>query len=139
MPVRLRLQVQGLRNNRHFKIVAARSKTRRQSDPIEVLGWYMPHLRVTTHRDTTAAFMAPYKQQLLSNEPHNDLEIDFERVKYWIGQGAELTQPVHKLLSYAGLVPPLPYLPKERVPAGDEAGRLRRLREWEAAEAEACS
>eukprot|EP00127_Corallochytrium_limacisporum_P000158 Clim_evm19s6 gene=Clim_evmTU19s6 len=33
-------------------------------------------------------------------------KLDFNRIRYWIGQGAEPTEPVAKILGQAGILPP---------------------------------
>lgn len=47
--------------------------------------------------------MDPYQTD---GKPHKDLQLDVERVKYWIGVGAQPTKPVWRFLSMMGILEP---------------------------------
>ena len=78
MVVRLRLAVSGFRHNRFFNIVATSQKRRRDGKPIEVLGTFHPRLK--PGENTRAIEWSP------------------DRIKYWLGVGAQPSEAVWKVL-----------------------------------------
>jgi small subunit ribosomal protein S16 len=78
MVVRIRLARLGGRNNPLYRIVVANNKTRRDGLPLESVGIYNP-------------IPSPAGEKLV--------EICSNRVKYWLGVGAQPTSPVKKLLA----------------------------------------
>lgn len=86
MTVRLRLAVHGLRNNRIFHLVAVDQRKRRNAKPIELLGVYRPRVEPTS--------------------PHKTVEWSVDRIKYWLGVGAQPSDSVVKLLTTVRLVLP---------------------------------
>eukprot|EP00252_Welwitschia_mirabilis_P014644 TRINITY_DN3224_c0_g1_i1.p1 TRINITY_DN3224_c0_g1~~TRINITY_DN3224_c0_g1_i1.p1 ORF type:complete len:139 (-),score=16.33 TRINITY_DN3224_c0_g1_i1:193-609(-) len=87
--VRLRLARFGCRNRPIYRVVAADSRSRRDGKHLEILGYYDPL-------------------------PHADggkrVGLKFNRVKYWLGVGAQPSDPVQRILFRAGLLPPPPTL-----------------------------
>merc|ERR1719436_1814709 len=51
--------------------------------------------------------LGSYKTQL-SNRGMRQIRLKEDRVKYWIGRGAEITGQCHRILEIAGLVPRFP-------------------------------
>lgn len=81
---------------------------------MEVLGTYNP-VPVPLTPEERANGMKPYKH----------IELDFERSKYWIGSGAELSDRVAFLFKKAGLVPeqwPNPIKLSQHVPKPSVTG-----------------
>lgn len=60
-------------------------RTARNSKPLEVIGTYDPVPKKTSY-DT-------------SGKMHKDIQLDIDRAKYWIGVGAQPTDPVWRFLS----------------------------------------
>jgi small subunit ribosomal protein S16 len=81
MPVRLRLAMQGRRNNRSFRLVAIDHRKRRDAKPLETLGVY--NHRVGSENN---------------DKPIKTMEWSVDRIKYWLGVGAQPSKPVVKLL-----------------------------------------
>lgn len=78
MAVRIKLQRLGKIRTPHYRIVVADARTRRSGKVIENLGIYEPKA-----------------------EP-SIIRIDSERVQYWLGVGAQPTEPVEALLKITG-------------------------------------
>ena len=79
MTVRLRLAIHGVRHNRIFHLVAIDQRKRRNAKPIELLG--------------------VYRQRVEPNSPHKSVEWSVDRIKYWLGVGAQPSDSVVKLLT----------------------------------------
>ena len=79
MTVRLRLAVHGVRHNRIFHLVAVDQRKRRNAKPIELLGVYRPRVE--------------------PKSPHKSVEWSVDRIKYWLGVGAQPSDSVVKLLT----------------------------------------
>lgn len=73
------------RDNRFSQPTNRSSRTARNSKPLEVIGTYDPIPRTD-----------PYDQD---NKPHKDIQLDVVRAKYWIGVGAQPSEPLWRLLS----------------------------------------
>ncbi len=84
MAVRLRLTRLGRRNRAFFRVGAFDARTRRDGKPIEYLGWYDP----------------------LVKDFDESVNLDMERVKYWIDHGAKCSDTVASFIKRKGL--PLP-------------------------------
>ncbi|CAI8055907.1 28S ribosomal protein S16, mitochondrial [Geodia barretti] len=97
MPVRIRLALHGCTNRPFYHIVVAPSKAPRNGRHLEQVGSYDP--------------MPNYNGELL-------VGLNLDRIKYWMGVGAQPTVAVYKLLSLAGVMPIHPRL-------GLEASRKR--------------
>ncbi|KAI9676103.1 MAG: 37S ribosomal protein S16, mitochondrial [Caeruleum heppii] len=91
MVVKLRLARFGKRNAPFYNIVVAHARTARNSKPIEVLGTYDP---------------IPKPSPTPEGKPFKDIKLDSARTKYWLGVGAQPSDPVWRLLAMIGLLEP---------------------------------
>jgi len=78
MAVKIKLTRLGKIRNPQYRIAVADARTRRDGRAIEVIGRYHP------------------------KEDPSLIEIDSERAQYWLGVGAQPTEPVLKLLQITG-------------------------------------
>ncbi|CAD6593242.1 MAG: 37S ribosomal protein S16, mitochondrial, partial [Alectoria sarmentosa] len=85
MVVKIRLARFGKRNAPFYNIVVAQARTARNSKPIEVLGTYDPIPKPP-----------PLGEE---GKPFKDIRLDTARAKYWLGVGAQPSEPVWRLLS----------------------------------------
>lgn len=92
--VRIRLARFGRKRAPLYNIVVANAKSARDKKPIEVLGTYNP-IPVPLSVEAKARGERPIK----------DVSLDFERSKYWLGVGAQPTEPIVKLFKKAGILP----------------------------------
>lgn len=93
-PLRIRLARFGRKHQPVYNIVVAQARTARDSLPVEVIGTYNP-VPIPLTPDEKARGVKPYKH----------IELDFDRSKYWLGVGAEVTDRVGFLFKRAGLLP----------------------------------
>ncbi|KAJ5107820.1 hypothetical protein N7456_004495 [Penicillium angulare] len=98
MVVRIRLARFGNKHDPFYNIVVAQARSARGGKPLEVIGTYNP---------------IPKRPVSLYNEnvntrPYKEVALDQARAKYWLGVGAQPSDPVWKLLNMAGLVAPKP-------------------------------
>ncbi|TVY48544.1 Ribosomal protein S16, mitochondrial [Lachnellula occidentalis] len=91
MVVKIRLARFGRRKAPFYNIVVAQARTARNSKPIEVLGTYDP---------------IPKPPADGEGKPFKDIRLDTARAKYWLGVGAQPSDPAWRLLSMAGLLIP---------------------------------
>ncbi|MEU8547002.1 30S ribosomal protein S16 [Streptomyces roseoverticillatus] len=103
MAVKIKLKRLGKIRSPHYRIVIADSRTRRDGRAIEEIGLYHP----------------------VQNPSR--IEVDSERVQYWLGVGAQPTEPVMAILKvtgdwqkFKGLPAPAPMLVAE--PKKDHSG-----------------
>ena len=120
MAVKIRLRRMGAKKNPFYRIVVADSRYPRDGRFIEKLGTYNPLLP------------QDHEQRLVINE---------ERVKYWLGVGAQPTERLEKLFSNLGLVkaPALREQPKKSAPKAKAQERMKEKEAAAAANAEAAS
>ncbi|KAI0734617.1 ribosomal protein S16 [Fomitopsis betulina] len=85
MVVRLRLSLHGQRNHKTYRLDAVPSRLRRNAKPIEVLGMWDPR---TPLGETT-----------------KEVRWSVDRIKYWLGVGAQPSKRVQKMLDIAGIQP----------------------------------
>ncbi|MEU8569918.1 30S ribosomal protein S16 [Streptomyces pathocidini] len=78
MAVKIKLKRLGKIRSPHYRIVVADSRTRRDGRAIEEIGLYHP----------------------VQNPSR--IEVDSERVQYWLGVGAQPTEPVTAILKVTG-------------------------------------
>lgn len=78
MAVRIKLTRMGKIRNPQYRVVVADARTRRDGRAIEAIGKYHP------------------------KEEPSLIEIDSERVQYWLKVGAQPTEPVQRLLEITG-------------------------------------
>ena len=83
MAVKIRLARGGSKKRPFYRIVAADSRMPRDGRFIEKLGTYNP---------------------LLPKDSEERVKMDVERVQYWLGQGAQTTDRVARMLEAAGVV-----------------------------------
>ncbi|KAF3903618.1 hypothetical protein AA313_de0204738 [Arthrobotrys entomopaga] len=91
MVVRLRLARFGASNRPLYNIVVAQARTARNSKPMEVIGTYDPIPKPSHDGD---------------GKPFKDIQLDVTRAKYWLGVGAQPSDPVWRLLAMFGLIEP---------------------------------
>ena len=120
MAVRIRLSRGGSKKRPFYRVVAADQRAPRDGRFIEKLGTYNPLLP------------QDHEQRLVINE---------ERVKYWLGVGAQPTERLEKLFSNLGLVkaPALREQPKKSAPKAKAQERMNDTEAAAAANAEAAS
>ena len=83
MSVKIRLARGGSKKRPFYRIVAADTRMARDGRYIERLGTYNP---------------------LLPKDSEERVKMDVDRVKHWIGEGAQVTDRVSRMLEAAGLV-----------------------------------
>ncbi|HYG77700.1 MAG TPA: 30S ribosomal protein S16 [Planctomycetota bacterium] len=79
--VKIRLQKLGRRNRAFFRIVVTDVRTKRQGEYLEKLGQYDP----------------------VEKDAEKQLTVNTDRVKHWVGLGAQATEAVVNLLKKKGL------------------------------------
>lgn len=115
MALKIRLARGGAKKRPFYRIVVAEAAMPRDGRFVERLGTYNP---------------------MLPRDHDDRLVLKSERINYWLGQGAQPTDRVHKMLAGAGLMEAFQVRdqPKKSAP-----GRKRQEREAEAAEAAAAA
>jgi len=91
MVVKIRLARFGKRNAPFYNIVVAQARSARNSKPMEVLGTYDPIPKAAAQDE---------------GKPYKDIKLDIARAKYWLGVGAQPSDPAWRLLSMIGLLEP---------------------------------
>ncbi|MFO1046990.1 MAG: 30S ribosomal protein S16 [Geminicoccaceae bacterium] len=84
MAVRIRLARGGAKKRPFYRIVAADARSPRDGRFLERLGSYNP---------------------LLKSEDANRIVLNEERIRYWLGQGAQVSDRVARFLDKAGILP----------------------------------
>ncbi|UZJ54680.1 hypothetical protein CBS101457_004000 [Exobasidium rhododendri] len=113
MVVRLRLARHGTTNNPFYHLVAIRDKAARDARPIEKLGEYdpIPRPRASAGRNASNSDASTSQRVLTSGVADGKLPLEkriewnTDRIKYWLGEGAQPSKPVARLLDKAGLIP----------------------------------
>ena len=82
MAMKIRLARGGSKKRPHYSIVAADSRMPRDGRFIEKLGTYNP---------------------LLPKDSEDRVKMNMERVEYWLGQGAQPTDRISRMLEAAGV------------------------------------
>lgn len=75
MALKIRLRQQGRTNRQTYRLVVTDIRNPRDGKYLEMIGWYNPF-------NTTA-----------------DSQIDIERINYWIGRGAQITESAQNLIA----------------------------------------
>jgi small subunit ribosomal protein S16 len=83
MAMKIRLARGGSKKRPFYRVVAADSRMPRDGRYIEKLGTYNP---------------------LLAKDDEARINLDMERVKYWLGEGAQPTDRVARFLEVAGVI-----------------------------------
>lgn len=114
MVVRIRLARFGRTRQPIYNIVVSKARSARGSKPMEVLGTYDPLPRVPLASNSTPATArnADGGEVPYAPRKYKDIQLDTSRTKYWLGVGAQPSEPVEKLLcmvSFGGL-PITPYV-----------------------------
>ncbi|KIW70694.1 ribosomal protein S16 [Phialophora macrospora] len=128
MVLRIRLARFGTKRKPIYNIVLAQAKSGRDKKPMEVLGTYNPIPQTPLANPDTPELLedgtkfVPKKQK--------DVQLDLARTRYWLGVGAQPTEPVEKLLRLIGLIeakpstvkrfPTIPYKPQAQAQAQTE-------------------
>lgn len=120
MAVRIRLSRGGSKKRPFYKVVAADQRAPRDGRFIEKLGTFNP---------------------LLPKDHADRLVINEERVKFWLGNGAQPTERLQKILSGLGLcaAPAFRDQPKKSAPKAKAQERIKEKAEKAAAAAEAAA
>ena len=115
MALKIRLARGGAKKRPFYRIVVAEASAPRDCRYVERVGTYNP---------------------MVPKEHDQRLTLNGERITYWMGQGAQPTERVQKMLAAAGLAgaPVIREQPKKSAP-----GKKRAEREAEAAEAAAAA
>ncbi len=77
MALKIRLTRIGAVHQPHYRIVVAETRSRRDGDPVEVLGSYNPRAKT------------------------EGVKVDLARVDYWLSKGAKPTDTLHAMLKRA--------------------------------------
>lgn len=93
MPVRIRLRRGGKRKFPFYRIVVTPARTKRDGKYIEAIGTYNP---------------------IPSKHGEKEIRLNHNRIKYWLSVGAEPSDRVATLFSYANLMPKPPRAPSTR-------------------------
>ncbi|WP_112321247.1 30S ribosomal protein S16 [Oceanibium sediminis] len=83
MAIKIRLARGGSKKRPFYRIVAADTRMPRDGRFIEKLGVYNP---------------------LLAKDDENRVQMDLERIQHWLGEGAQPTDRVSRMLEAAGVV-----------------------------------
>ncbi|KAL8967168.1 MAG: hypothetical protein Q9197_005581 [Variospora fuerteventurae] len=110
MVLKIRLARFGKRNSPFYNIVVAQARTARNSKPLEVLGTYDP---------------IPKPPPSGEGKPIKDIKLDTSRAKYWLGVGAQPSEPAWRLLSMVGLLEPKYHGPPRTEEGEKVEGRVR--------------
>ena len=115
MALKIRLARGGAKKRPFYRIVVAEASAPRDGRYVERVGTYNP---------------------MVPKDHDQRLTLNGERITYWMGQGAQPTERVQKMLATAGLAeaPVIREQPKKSAP-----GKKRAEREAEAAEAAAAA
>ncbi|KAI3628146.1 MRPS16 [Malassezia furfur] len=116
MVVRLRLARHGTRSNPFYHLVAIQNTKARDALPIEKLGEYDPvpkpeYDQPTPSRQQAGENRPGYNGEVIKSGIHvkpvlrKRLEWNEDRIRYWLGVGAQPSKPVFKLLYRTGLIP----------------------------------
>lgn len=109
MVVRLRLARHGTRSNPFYHLVAIQNTKARDALPIEKLGEYDPvpkpeYDQPTPSRQQAGENRPGYNGEVIKSGIHvkpvlrKRLEWNEDRIRYWLGVGAQPSKPVFKLL-----------------------------------------
>ena len=122
MALKLRMSRHGAKKRPFYRIVVADSRAPRDGRHIEILGTFNP---------------------LLPKDSEERVKLKEERVKHWLGVGAQPSDRVHRFLDAAGILKrdarnnPQKALPGKKRQEREEAQRQAEADAKEAAEAEA--
>jgi small subunit ribosomal protein S16 len=119
MSMKIRLARGGSKKRPFYPIVAADSRMPRDGRYIEKLGTYAP---------------------LLPKDSEDRVKMDMDRINYWLGQGAQPTERVQRMLEAAGALPKTERNnPKKGAPGKKATARVEEKAAKAAAAAEAAA
>lgn len=101
MVLRIRLARFGTKRKPVFNIVLAQGKSGRDKKPMEVLGTYNPIPQAPLAERDTPEFLPDGTKYV--PKKFKDIKLDMTRTAYWLGVGAQPTEPVEKLLTRVSL------------------------------------
>jgi len=104
MVVRIRLARFGPKHAPLYNIVVAQARSARDSLPMEVLGTYDPKPKMPLSAEIAEAEAA--SEAPVQPKKYKDIQLDTLRTKYWLGVGAQPSDPVWRILSMVGLLQP---------------------------------
>lgn len=113
MAMKIRLARGGSKKRPYYSIVAADSRMPRDGRFIEKLGTYNP---------------------LLPKDSEDRVKMNLERVQYWLGQGAQPTDRIARMLEAAGA---RPKAERANLKKGEPGDKAKKRAEEKAAKAEA--
>ena len=113
MSLKLRLSRGGAKKRPYYRIVVADSRMPRDGRYIERVGTYNP---------------------MLPQEHPDRIKLDGERIKHWLGVGAQPSDRVARFLGHADIIP-MPAISETPKKSAPRAKTLERMREAEAAAA----
>lgn len=79
MALKIRLRQQGRTNRQFYRLVVTDSRNPRDGRYVEIVGWYNP----------------------LESEPEKNLSVKEDRINYWVGQGAIMSEKSEALIAKA--------------------------------------
>ena len=119
MATKIRLARGGSKKRPFYRIVAADSRMPRDGRFIEKLGTYNP---------------------LLPKDSEDRVKMDVERIQYWLGQGAQTTDRIARMLEAAGVIEKTERSnPKKGAPGKKAQERAKEKADKAAAAAEAAA
>lgn len=77
MALKIRMRQQGRTNRQTFRLVVVDGRSKRDGKYLEMLGWYIPF------------------------QAENNFSVNAERVAYWLGKGAQISDQVRFLVEKA--------------------------------------
>ena len=96
MVLRIRLARFGTKRNPVYNIVLAQARSGRDKKPMEVLGTYNPIPQIPRATPDTPEFLE--NGEKFVPKSIKDVQLDSVRTRYWLGVGAQPSEPVEKLL-----------------------------------------
>lgn len=120
MALAIRLTRGGRKNRPHYKIVVADKRMPRDGRFLEKVGTYDP---------------------LLTNDNENRVVFNAERLQYWLGQGAQPSERVARMMAQAGLGEAVKWneSPKKSAPKAKTVERMKEKEEKRKAAEEAAA
>ncbi|TID23734.1 ribosomal protein S16 [Venturia nashicola] len=125
MVVRIRLARFGKRNKPFYNIVVAQARTARNSLPLEVLGTYNPIPQEPQEQPSSIGDITSSTKEPEVRRKFKDIKLDVSRAKYWLGVGAQPSDPAWRLLSMVGIMEPKFTKQKNREMAAAADARMR--------------
>jgi small subunit ribosomal protein S16 len=102
MALKIRLTRIGSTHQPHYRVVVAETRSRRDGDPVEVLGSYDPRAKGET------------------------VKLNLARIDYWLSKGAKPTDTLHSMIKRTrrAASAPAPVAAADAVPAADPASAV---------------